>query len=502
MIDIQRTLVLGGCLALWFGVQAALFILTILSYYKRDEYGSSVAFFGPGLAIAKASAVVINLNLALMILSMCRLSLTMLNRFNILPCQYYKEMHKLSSMSVVLFSIIHTVAHYFNFAQIPTSWPRLAFLSGPGATGHVMWVLLLLAALTSIFKAVRRHSFEIFWYCHHAAFLFIKVACVHGAFCFVKRDFGKPCSGPTTWKWVVGPAALYILEVIWREIDAQRFTFISKIIIHQPSVFEIQIKKPSFRFRAGEWVYLSCRSVSWLERHPFTLTSAPEDSHLSVHIRILGDWTRLLAKRLGIELKGNEIIGYDPPNTFPNLLIVGPYGSACQSFDGFEVVICVGAGIGQTPFASILRSLWYALSHPYPELKLKKVLFYGISKDIQSMTWFLDVLRALERENKDALLELNIHITGPLSDGQAMYLHLAQASRTKFDPITGLHSPTRFGRPNFRLLFAEWKTRFPLSAKKVGVFYCGPRALGKELREMCGIFSGSAISFKFHQETF
>lgn len=31
-----------------------------------------------------------------------------------------------------------------------------------------------------------------------------------------------------------------------------------------------------------------------LHRHPFSITSAPRDDYLSVHIRTLGDWTRQL----------------------------------------------------------------------------------------------------------------------------------------------------------------------------------------------------------------
>lgn len=33
-----------------------------------------------------------------------------------------------------------------------------------------------------------------------------------------------------------------------------------------------------------------------LHRHPFSITSAPSDSYLSVHIRQLGDWTRELKR--------------------------------------------------------------------------------------------------------------------------------------------------------------------------------------------------------------
>lgn len=30
------------------------------------------------------------------------------------------------------------------------------------------------------------------------------------------------------------------------------------------------------------------------DRHPFSITSAPDDAYLSVHIRTLGDWTTAL----------------------------------------------------------------------------------------------------------------------------------------------------------------------------------------------------------------
>jgi NADPH oxidase len=39
--------------------------------------------------------------------------------------------------------------------------------------------------------------------------------------------------------------------------------------------------------------------LSGYQWHPFTLTSAPEEPFASVHIRIVGDWTRQLARRVG-----------------------------------------------------------------------------------------------------------------------------------------------------------------------------------------------------------
>lgn len=42
----------------------------------------------------------------------------------------------------------------------------------------------------------------------------------------------------------------------------------------------------------------------------------------------------------------------------------GPFGSASEDVLKFEVSVLVGAGIGVTPFASILKSIWYRLNYP------------------------------------------------------------------------------------------------------------------------------------------
>ncbi len=39
-------------------------------------------------------------------------------------------------------------------------------------------------------------------------------------------------------------------------------------------------------------------SVASTEWHPFTITSAPGDPYVSVHIRVVGDWTEALWKKM------------------------------------------------------------------------------------------------------------------------------------------------------------------------------------------------------------
>ena len=38
----------------------------------------------------------------------------------------------------------------------------------------------------------------------------------------------------------------------------------------------------------------------------------------------------------------------------------GPFGTASEDVFDYEVDILVGAGIGVTPFASVLKDIWYS----------------------------------------------------------------------------------------------------------------------------------------------
>jgi respiratory burst oxidase len=43
-------------------------------------------------------------------------------------------------------------------------------------------------------------------------------------------------------------------------------------------------------------MFVQCPAVSPFEWHPFSITSAPEDDYISIHIRQLGDWTQELKR--------------------------------------------------------------------------------------------------------------------------------------------------------------------------------------------------------------
>ena len=51
----------------------------------------------------------------------------------------------------------------------------------------------------------------------------------------------------------------------------------------------------------------------------------------------------------------------------------GPFGTASEDVFDYEVSMLVGAGIGVTPFASILKSIWYKFKDSNPKLRTRKV---------------------------------------------------------------------------------------------------------------------------------
>lgn len=61
------------------------------------------------------------------------------------------------------------------------------------------------------------------------------------------------------------------------------------------------MKKRNFQMAPGQYILIQCPSISRLEWHPFTLTSAPQENFFSVHIRVAGDWTEALCQAFGAE---------------------------------------------------------------------------------------------------------------------------------------------------------------------------------------------------------
>ncbi|CAH2098519.1 unnamed protein product [Euphydryas editha] len=199
----------------------------------------------------------------------------------------------------------------------------------------------------------------------------------------------------------------------------------------------------------------------------------------------------------------------------------GPYGAASSHIFHAQHAVLIAAGIGVTPFASILQAIMYRYwraratcpkcAHTFTtelpqyqgDMSLKKVDFFWINREQRSFEWFVSLLSQLEIEQAEAggerFLEMHMYITSALQrcDMKAVGLQLALDllhEKEKRDLITGLKTRTNAGRPNWDKVFQRLQEQ---RKGKVTVFYCGPPQLARVLRVKCDQFG-----FSFRKEVF
>ncbi|TPX33298.1 hypothetical protein SmJEL517_g03736 [Synchytrium microbalum] len=483
---------------IFLGVQLAYFIISYEQLAGAPTLSVFRALLQNGLMTARAAANVINLLAGMIMFPFCRTFISFIRRSSIInrivPFDDNVNFHIAISASLVFWSFVHVIAHYFNYLKVeqasmgqPTA-ESLALLSGPGWTGQVITVALFLM-MTSALEIVRRKAYEVFWFTHHLFILFFGGLLLHGSFCFIKADpgSGDPCrGGPQFWKFFLASAVLYLTERMLREWRGRRETHISKVVQHPSRVVEIQIQKPSCRTKAGQYIYINCPEIATYQWHPFTLTSSPHEEFISVHIRVVGDWTSAFSKRLGCRFGDSDERKLTIPKDLPWVMIDGPYGSAAVDVFDYEVSVLVGAGIGVTPFASILKEIWYRVHEPKADVRLRKVYFIWTCRDKEAFEWFQDVLATLEEENLDGFLEIHSYLTGGLKDYEAMNIILNDVG-AKTDALTSLRAPTHYGRPNFDKILKGLRVSHP--ATDIGVFFCGPKELSNVIYEACNTWT-------------
>ncbi|KAG7162785.1 NADPH oxidase 5-like 2, partial [Homarus americanus] len=195
-----------------------------------------------------------------------------------------------------------------------------------------------------------------------------------------------------------------------------------------------------------------------------------------------------------------EEISSRSENKNNEVFVDGPYGTPSTRIFSVTHAVLVGAGIGVTPFASILQSVmmrYRAAKAPCPYChvpsclalpatlrKLRKVDFVWVNRDIGSFEWFLEVLAAMESEQRVVGAAMETFLS----------LHLYKTGAAPLRPTLPLASSIRAGRPDWEKVFSGIRES---RMGKVCVFYCGPPALVGILREKC-----IKYKFEFKREMF
>ncbi|XP_050256471.1 respiratory burst oxidase homolog protein C-like isoform X2 [Quercus robur] len=308
-------------IVLWIGVMSGLFAYKYLQYRNKAAY----EVMGHCVCMAKGAAETLKLNMALILLPVCRNTITWLRNKTtlgvVIPFDDNLNFHQMIAGGIAIGVGIHSIFH------MACDFPRLILASSDrykpmetffgkqplkywnfvksveGVTGIIM-VVLMAISFTLACPWLRRGKpnlpkflknltgFNAFWYTHHLFIIVYALLILHGLQLYLIKEWYKK----TTWMYLAVPLALYICERLIRAFRSSvEPVSILKVAVYPGNVLSLHMSKPhDFTYKSGQYMFVNCGAVSPFEWHPFSLTSAPGDNYLSVHIRALGDWTHHL----------------------------------------------------------------------------------------------------------------------------------------------------------------------------------------------------------------
>ncbi|KAI3684382.1 hypothetical protein L6452_33605 [Arctium lappa] len=550
-------------LVLWIGIMAGLFTWKYIQYKNRAVY----LVLGPCVCIAKGAAETLKLNMAIILLPVCRNTITWLRNKTKLgvavPFDDNLNFHKVIAVAISIGVGLHAISH------LTCDFPRLIHATEEeyepmqqffgdqaknywhfvkeveGWTGIIMVVLMTIAFtlatpwlrrgklnLPSFLKKLT--GFNAFWYSHHLFVIVYAMLIVHGIKLYLTKEWYKK----TTWMYLAVPVLLYACERLIRAFRSSvKPVKILKVAVYPGNVLALHMSKPQgFKYKSGQYMFVNCAAVSPFEWHPFSITSAPGDDYLSVHIRTLGDWTRQLKTvfsevcqppRNGKSgLLRADCQGENP--NFPKVLIDGPYGAPAQDYKKYDVVLLVGLGIGATPMISIVKDIVNNMKAKQEEdsalengsttqknksgppsannFRTTRAYFYWVTREQGSFDWFKGVMDEAAEMDKNGVIEMHNYCTSVYEEGDARsalitMLQSLNHAKNGVDVVSGTRVKSHFAKPNWRNVYKRIALNH--TGSRIGVFYCGAPAPTKELKQLASDFSHkTSTKFDFHKENF
>eukprot|EP01125_Pyxidicula_operculata_P001125 TRINITY_DN1106_c0_g1_i2.p1 TRINITY_DN1106_c0_g1~~TRINITY_DN1106_c0_g1_i2.p1 ORF type:complete len:1142 (+),score=315.87 TRINITY_DN1106_c0_g1_i2:257-3427(+) len=306
--------------------------------------------------------------------------------------------HRWVSRWMILLSVAHVamVVSMLGRAHVPIGTIVHLATDAGGPTfnvyGFIAFLACLIILITSI-DIIRRRRYEIFVLSHYILVLtYFIFGCIHNKEHFVV--------------YTIISAIFYGIDLIIRVLCGT-FPMKPDLVRMKSGVVQLQLSKmfPSLqKSRVGQYVFINVPSISMSEWHPFSVTSAPHQKEVEVHIKPLGNWTNQLAK---LVTEGQ---------TF-RVRMDGPYGNLNLNYRRYQQVLLVGGGIGVTPIIGLLKDIYY--NPKRVQTRNKKVIVVWTVRTEEEAGWFYDDLETMYnlslKNHELPELDLRIHITGAVS---------------------------------------------------------------------------------------
>lgn len=169
-----------------------------------------------------------------------------------------------------------------------------------GVTSIVLTIITGIIFVCSI-PMIRQKLYKYFALGHTLYPLFYILMFLHGS--------GRLIQEPFFHYFFLCPVFIFTIDKIFSATRKTVEIPLLKVTLLPSNVTCLIFQKPQhFQYKSGQWVRISCPALSANEYHPFTLSSAPHESTLSVHIRSVGPWTHNIRYKLDPNNKEFKIL--------------------------------------------------------------------------------------------------------------------------------------------------------------------------------------------------
>ncbi|KAL8773491.1 MAG: hypothetical protein Q9209_001595 [Squamulea sp. 1 TL-2023] len=289
--------------------------------------------------------------------------------------------------------------------------------------GFAAWCILLWIVLSSLAPA-RRWNYEFFVVQHIVTFV--------GFFAAVYLHLPADVK---VWVWI--PIGFFIFDRLFRagaalwinlsSLDRASKNFAPRATFEPISgdTTRITIENPTFKWKAGQHVFLSCHTLAPLQAHPFTIASIPADGRLEFLVKSKSGGTRRFFRH------AEGLQGLPQPSCVKrhdrSVVLEGPYGRI-RPLRQFDTVFLIAGSSGATFTVPLMRDIvssWMA--HPpgraymnnrsafaFQGAATRFIRFVWVNKSRSQLAWFsshLETIRASVNQLKDACYEVEVEMS-------------------------------------------------------------------------------------------